>query len=294
MSLKKAAFLVLALSIVIIMFAGVLFVLKHREIVSWPHIQARALGAVPVSMKGSDSYGIRMDIEYDFHGKKTKAIDPESFSGAFHTVAARADEINRTKTVAIIINPEKPDEIYFDKAFDIDTYVVSFIILCIGGFVLFVAFILLMGVYPRLLFYFFLVTGIVSLIVTVPVLVRSVKRQQWPTVSAKIEEIDMVSRLDNKGRSRYAPRARLYYEVAGEPYRGIYVGYYSGGTDMKARMERRLREWREKGKMDVRYNPVNPYEISTGPGFLFALIPLGIGLVFVGCAWLIRKLVFKA
>ncbi len=81
-----------------------------------------------------------------------------------------------------------------------------------------------------------------------------------------------------------------YYEVDEKPYRSVHVAFYSSGTNMKYRMETRMRALKAKGSMPVHYNPKNPYEISRGYGFLFALIPFGVGVLFIGCAWLVRKL----
>jgi len=147
-----------------------------------------------------------------------------------------------------------------------------------------------MAVYPKLMTHFFLAVGIISLAATVPVLLRSIERYRWPAITAQIEDADLVSKVDTKDNWKYAPRAWLYYEVGRLPYRSVYVGYYSGGTNMKERMEKRVDEMKAKKKMPVRYNPKNPYEISRGPGFLFALIPAGIGLVFIGGWRLIKRL----
>ena len=65
--------------------------------------------------------------------------------------------------------------------------------------------------------------------------------------------------------------------------------------DRPAWQERRsmAEEWRQKGNMIVKYNPENPYELKKGIAFIFILIPVILGIVFIGCAILLKKLALK-
>ncbi len=112
----------MAAGLAILIAATVMGAIRHGEIKSWPHVTAKAYAATPVSQKGTDAYGIRYGIEYDYKGTHKKDVEPETFDGAFHKIAARADEMNTTGSIPIILNPARPT----DEGFTMDNYLLPF------------------------------------------------------------------------------------------------------------------------------------------------------------------------
>jgi hypothetical protein len=293
MTIKDAGWIALWIAVIILAVAAVCAVRKRSEIRGWDRVSANIVRVQLVPQASSDAYGIRLDLEYEHNGRKKLHMEPRSFGGPYHGVAKQVDDLNRDRKTSLLVNPAKEDDVLIGSGFTLDIYIIPFILSCVGGFVLFVAMILLVGTSTKGLFYFFAAWGIIALIAVVPVLVRSIQRAGWPPVTANIESVDIVLHVDNKGNYKYAPRLWLAYSSGGRDYRSVYVGYYQGGTGMKSKMDKRIREWKEKGRIDMRYNPANPYELADGAGFAWVLLPLGLAAVFLGCAVMIRRLVLS-
>ena len=118
-----------------------------------------------------------------------------------------------------------------------------------------------------------------------------------PTVTAKITNVDMVEDWNKDSDSSvtryyYATRVFVAYEIDGKTYESVDLATgFEGGTGAFENVEREIAEWSAKGEVEIHYNPEFPVQISIAPGmlYLFALIPLGIGIIF----WLITYLVAR-